>query len=562
MKIIAIIFIILCSILANPVFSQRVEGNTVQVNIKKNKPVVIWLSPIVNDTTIVKLSSQLKAVVLCEDSITNLEIFVNGSSDNGVEFSKSKDKKLIIIDKLIPLQEGANMLYIVANTAMSTTTSVTKNILAKRPGDVPLITWLSPNEKTLSLEANTVNIKACVSSKIQVKSVDIYVNENLMRGFVKVGGNDVNCAVTVDKRISLQEGLNTIYMVAGNENGSSTSEIKTINVDRIDEKPVISWISPSILESTQETSNLKIKAIVRSPIALQSVNVFINGNLMTGYSEINNSDKGGIATVDKEIILVEGENNINIVASNKKGSVISQTLFVDYSNKILHQKRVALVIGNSNYKINGRLPNPKNDANDITNALRRLKFDVEQVSDADYSNLGKAIDNFGLKVKYADISFFYYAGHGVQANGTNYLIPVDAEIQDENQVKYRCIDANQVLSYMESGESKVNIIVMDACRDNPFERSWKRSVKGNGLASMDAPIGTLIAYSTQPGNTAADGTGKNGLYTSSLLEYLENPDLSLLEIFMKVRVKVLKESGKKQQPWESSSLTENVYLLK
>lgn len=140
------------------------------------------------------------------------------------------------------------------------------------------------------------------------------------------------------------------------------------------------------------------------------------------------------------------------------------------------------------------------------------------------------------------------------------MVPVDANLVTERQVEYDCVKADRVLAFMESS-TETNIIILDACRNNPFERSWNRSSGGNGLAFMDAPSGTLIAYATAPGSTASDGTGKNGLYTEALVSSIKIPNISALEMFQNVRKTVAEKSNDQQIPWESTSLTGEFYFL-
>ena len=224
------------------------------------------------------------------------------------------------------------------------------------------------------------------------------------------------------------------------------------------------------------------------------------------------------------------------------------------------QKRLALVIGNSMYMYGGILSNPENDANDIGRKLQQLGFDVMLFNNLDQKNFKKAIDDFGMNLKSYDVGLFYYAGHGIQVKGNNYLIPVDANLSTENEVEYDCVNAGRLLAKMEDAGSTTNIIILDACRDNPFERSWRRATHGMGLAFMTAPAGSLISYATSPGATASDGSGRNGLFTSALLTYIDEPRISILEMFQKVRTYVREQSEGQQVPWESTSLEGNFYF--
>lgn len=220
-----------------------------------------------------------------------------------------------------------------------------------------------------------------------------------------------------------------------------------------------------------------------------------------------------------------------------------------------YQKRLALVIGNSTYEHGGSLPNPVNDANAIAQALQSVGFEVMKYQNVTQREMKMAINAFGQKLNGYEVGVFYYAGHGIQNQGMNYMIPIEADLQTEAQVEFDCVAADRVLAFMDAAEVKVNVIIMDACRNNPFERSWHRSANGNGLAMMNAPTGSLIAYATAPGKVASDGTGSNGLYTSALLKYIHDPKLTIEQVFKKVRTEVTEKSGGAQVPWETTSLT-------
>ncbi len=225
-------------------------------------------------------------------------------------------------------------------------------------------------------------------------------------------------------------------------------------------------------------------------------------------------------------------------------------------------QRLALVIGNGNYTRGGFLSNPENDARAMAEVLKRLGFETLVYLNLDQVTMKQAIDDFGNRLRSFDTGLFFYAGHGIQVKGFNYLIPADASMESEIDVEYNCVEAGRVLSRMEESGSRTNIVILDACRDNPFERSWTRKTQGQGLAFMNAPSGSLIAYATSPGSTASDGPGKNGLYTSSLLKYMNNSGLTILEVFQKVRSEVREKSNNRQTPWESTSLEGNFYFRK
>ncbi len=224
------------------------------------------------------------------------------------------------------------------------------------------------------------------------------------------------------------------------------------------------------------------------------------------------------------------------------------------------ERRLALLIGNSNYMHGGSLPNPVNDVRAMERALEALGFTVMKYENCTQREMKMAMDEFGSRLKGNDVGLFFYAGHGVQVSRYNYLIPVDAKLNNEKKVEYNCVRADRVLAEMEIAGSRTNIVILDACRDNPFERSWRRGTEGSGLAFMNAPSGSLIAYSTAPGKTALDGMGKNSPYTAALLEHIDTPKITVLQMFQRVRSTVKGTSDDKQVPWESTSLSGDFYF--
>jgi uncharacterized protein (TIGR02145 family) len=244
----------------------------------------------------------------------------------------------------------------------------------------------------------------------------------------------------------------------------------------------------------------------------------------------------------------------------KKSLFLFLTVLIVF-NAAPQEKRLALVIGNSNYIHGGTLANPENDADSIGKKLINLGFNVLLHKNLDQKSMQRIIDDFGTMLKHYNVGLFFYAGHGIQAKGINYLIPVDADIKTENDVEYNCVKTGRLLAKMEDASTKVNIMILDACRDNPFERQWTRSTTGKGLAFMDSPVGTLIAYSTAPGTTASDGYDKNSPYTSALLNYAGQPGITILQMFQYVRKEVREKTDNLQIPWESTSLEGNFYFV-
>lgn len=223
-------------------------------------------------------------------------------------------------------------------------------------------------------------------------------------------------------------------------------------------------------------------------------------------------------------------------------------------------KRVALVIGNSSYQHTAPLRNPRNDAEDITAALKRLGFEVIEGIDLDKRSMERSIRQFGVKLAGAEVALFFYAGHGVQVSGQNYLLPTDARLSSEGDVDFESIALHLVLKQMER-EAKTSLLLLDACRDNPLARNLARTMGtrssqiGQGLAEVRTGVGTLISFSTQPGNVALDGTGRNSPYAAALLKHVETPGKGVSATLVNVRNEVVKATAGKQVPWEHTSLT-------
>jgi TPR repeat protein len=229
----------------------------------------------------------------------------------------------------------------------------------------------------------------------------------------------------------------------------------------------------------------------------------------------------------------------------------------------LADKRVALVIGNSAYRSVSRLDNPANDAKLMADTLRNLGFTL--VGGGAQLDLSKAqfegaLQTFGDQAQGADVDLFYYAGHGVQVRGKNFLAPVEASLTKEADIYLQMVDAEAVLSQMEGSGAKLNLVILDACRNNPFGGGRLRAISG-GLAQMQAPEGTLISYATQPGNVAQDGADGDSPYTKALVATIGRPGIGLFDVFNEVGLSVKRATGGVQQPWVSSSPIEGGFYF-
>jgi hypothetical protein len=226
--------------------------------------------------------------------------------------------------------------------------------------------------------------------------------------------------------------------------------------------------------------------------------------------------------------------------------------------KTTPERRVALVIGNAAY-LEQPLRNPRHDASDMVTVLQEVGFAVSPVYDGDKRTMLEAIRAFRQQVRPGDVALFYYAGHGVQVDGENYLIPVGARIDTPADIEHEAIPVQRILNSLMEAQANPSLIILDACRDNPYRglRSLERGLAAFRVSSLP---GALIAYATSPGNVSFDGSDRNGIYTKHLLRYIRQPGLGIQQMFLQVRVAVYQETAGKQTPWESVALTREFYF--
>lgn len=268
-------------------------------------------------------------------------------------------------------------------------------------------------------------------------------------------------------------------------------------------------------------------------------------------------------------VIVQNNSKTQQPASNNNAqqpekSSAAQSIIPAIVDTYKDEKRYALVIGNSNYsKEIGILKNPVNDATDVATELRKSNFDVQLLTNATYVQIREAMRRFQQKLtdgpRDQTVGLFYYAGHGVQYQDENYLVPIDASVQFEDDITRMCFPVQRmVLANMENTNSRMNIVILDACRNNPFPAT-SRSV-GSGLGEMKRARGSFIAFATAPGSVASDGTGRNGLYTQELLKALRKSGLTIEQVFKEVRMNVLRLSGDRQYTWDSSNIIGEFYF--
>ena len=321
-------------------------------------------------------------------------------------------------------------------------------------------------------------------------------------------------------------------------------------------KPTIDWLSAN----TSSTASFLAKAGIKSNSTLTQTSLSVNGTIYRGMKTVVND--GYQMVISETVTLHNGVNEITVSATNASGTT-TQTFNVTYNGTnpqpYSNEKRIALVIGNASYPSQS-LNNPINDANDVSASLKKRGFDVTTLTDCSKRQMEDAIALLRAKADKNSVALFYYAGHGIQKDGHNYLIPVDAVLRDASDVEYACTDVGRVLSNLEASGSNMNIIVLDACRDNPFERSWTRGTGTRGLTGIDTPDGTIIAYATAAGTVAQDGQRRNSPYTEAFLQELNTPGIEILDLFRNVNALVKQSTNNAQKPWFSTNSVGKFYF--
>lgn len=328
------------------------------------------------------------------------------------------------------------------------------------------------------------------------------------------------------------------------------------------ETPKLDWLN---CPATTDAPSFKLKVGVKSSSAITNSRVLVNGSVSRGIKVVKND--GYDMMIDSPVQLSEGSNEIVVEVTNAGGTVRESRTVIynsktpEIPSKIQTLKKIALIIGNASYP-EQPLRNTINDATAIASELKDLGFEVISLMNGNKKQVDAAINELGGKAGNYDVAMFYYAGHGVQYKGDNYLIPIDAELSTESDIEYECTNVNRLLSKLEDSRVKMKIVALDACRNNPFERSWHRGVQtGKGLSVINAPVGTFISYATSPGTVAADGAGEHSPYTAALLETLKEKDLPIENVFKKVAAKVFSNTKQTQSPWYASSLFEGEFIF-
>lgn len=449
------------------------------------------------------------------------------------------------------------------NEAKAANDIIRKADLDKKKKDVihvektlAVLEWPDMSE---SVSQNEYELTVKVKSETRITSVAVSVNGIQDRGIKTVSNTGYDMLIT--RTLSLVEGKNLICVTVTNEAGT-TQEEKTLNYrPHGKDLPVIDWLD---FASTALKQEYQLKLGIKSKSKIDDISITINGAQSRGVKTTESDEYEVI--VDRSVTLVEGTNRIVVSVRNAEGISTSEKV-ITYKGTtptpIINERRIALIIGNSHYSNKEmNLANPGNDAVDVAEKLERLGFEVTLLTDASLEQIDKELSAFSERAKEYEVALFYYAGHGIQSKGVNYILPTNIDNLTEDNIRYKCVDSGRVLDAMELSHCKLKIVVLDACRNDPVSRSWHRSSVSRGLSLMNAPVGTIIAFSTAPGQTAQDGNGHNSPYTEAFLSTLDIPNLDALHFFQSVGANVQKKTQRTQIPWLSSSFTGDFYFNK
>ena len=426
------------------------------------------------------------------------------------------------------------------------------------PAIAPVVTWVSPSRPSTSINQNSAEIRATVKSADKLQSVLVYVNG--------IGSEETNLALpsgiqgeySIKKTINLQPGDNTVYLSVTNSVGTIRSDDRLLTNPPAS-KPVITWAIPFEQNTSVSSDMIIVEACIKSAAPLKEAQIYVNGAQWASETVFSTPQAGDCNyRFTKSVLLKEGDNNVIINAINLAGSEMSERRTIRFQTGIT-EKRLALVIGNAEYANTLALKNPVNDANLIEGTLKTLGFEVIKSLNSKKAEMEKAIREFSEKLPDYNVALFYYAGHGIQVGGENYLIPIDAVLDKESDCQWEAVQVNTIVRQFEEVPENINIIILDACRDNPF-KSWSRGAP-QGFKMLNTVSGSFVAFATAEGATAADGLDVNGIYTQELVRQMVVPQ-SIFNVFVNTRNQVMKRTNNQQQPEEKNKLTGDFWFKK
>ena len=555
--------------------AQAVQQNVPTETVKPPPPVITWENPTRSNTTLRSSnSSVVRAKINSPSGIQSVVIYLNGVTYGYPEMKPSPDEPgVFLVEKEINFDLGENDIYLEAANLGGSTSSDKRHFSVDFPvaaaedkpqaeGDAasgaPLITWTSPSGSRTTLQNFNATVKARVKSTSGLKSVLLYMNG------VSKGETDIKLvpdetgSFMIEKNLNFGPGENQIYLVATNSEGATKSEIRYFT-NPFAVAPEINWSNPEVPNTVVNTEVLTIGACINSQSDLRSVKLLVNGTIFSEDNVFQPSNAGDCNyTWQGSVVLKEGDNSVFLIATNIAGSTTSDKRVIKLEPE-LTEKRLALVFGNSDYITGTSLKNPVNDANLMEGTLKELNFEVIKKLNANKEEMMEAVREFTEKLPDYDVALFYYAGHGNQVDGKNYLIPTDAHLEKPTDCRFEAIEVEFIVEEFEKYQDNTNIVILDACRNNPYT-AWARGGEA-GFRAMNFSSGTIIAYATSEGATAADGKGANGLYTEELVKQMAVPQ-SILSVFMNTRAQVRKMSNGAQIPTEWNKLNGDFFFRK
>mgnify|MGYP001310851008 CR=1 FL=1 len=487
-----------------------------------------------------------------EISVDYLNISYLTSQNNPIVAEKNP----VVKDSIKTLSEmvaaGIPAVKKSSGTPIQTGSDNSKNSVA------PEITWISPLAITTRLDTYTARVRVNIKSVSELKSALFYVNGS-SRGDGEIRSlPGLSGMYLAEKTITLEPGENNVYLVAANLVGASKSDIRYFN-NPLTNPPEIKWGIPTSSSAIVSTETFTMEVCIKSPADLISAKVLVDGVQVTVGKAFQRSEGSNCNYIWKpQIILKEGDNSIYVIVENIAGSTTSENRIIKF-NKAIAERRLALVIGNSDYMNGASLKNPVNDANLMEATLKSLGFVVIKQLNSGRDGIISSIREFSKKLSDYNVALFYYAGHGLQVDGVNYLIPTNAKLENKDDCKWEAIAVNTVTDEFKKNSANTNIVILDACRNNPY-RSWARGGEP-GFKALAPIIGTIISFSTSEGATAADGDGANGIFTEELVKQMAIPQ-QIESVFKKTRKQVIERTNGQQTPTEWSYLTGDFYFKK
>ncbi|MCX6333245.1 MAG: caspase family protein [Bacteroidia bacterium] len=551
-------------------------------------PSITWTSPSKLNTTLSTSNTILRATIKTTSGLNSVLLYMNGVSIGEPDMKPSPSVPgSFIIEKTIKFVPGQSNVYLEATNSGGTSKSEIRyftnpfeeppvNPVAEKAEPVkteqakvesapkplagpPVIAWISPSASKTTMDSYNATVKANIRSGSGLNSVLLYLN-GVSKGETDIRSSPDNPeSFLVEKNLNFGPGENNIYLVVTDIEGTTAkSEIRYFsNPSAI--LPEINWATPENPNSIVGAESFVISASIKSPTDLKSVKLYVNADVQSEDNVFDAAVAGeGNYNWENSVLLRKGENSIYIVAMNAAGSTRSEKRVIKFEEN-LTEKRLALVFGNSQYSDKPPLKNPVNDANLMAATLKELGFDVIKRLDAKRDEMMGAIREFNEKLPDYSVALFYYAGHGNQVDGKNYLIPTDAVLEKPGDCKFEAIGVDFIVEEFERYPDNTNIVILDACRDNPFA-TWSR-VEIAGFKTISFSSGTIIVFATSEGATAADGRGANGLFTEVLVKQMLVPQ-SIFSVVMKTRVEVRRLSNNQQTPMEWNKLNGDFYFKK